>query len=145
MRNHQRNALFIFIILSLMLTQFQNCAPAQSGLIPASEEVRIVDRWSPAKLQFFASSYFVGQNVDSVNIEGLCQADVVDWEITKVHEGGQIELIDSGRADCDSGRFVVAVSSASEHLQSCAEVVEVAASLANEDGSAKTSLRVQCF
>lgn len=145
MKTKTRATIFIFLCMSIVMTQFQNCGPTPNGLIPISDEAKIVDRWNPSKLEFLASSYLVPTNVDTVNIEGLCESDLVDYVISKVTDDGFVELIDSGSASCESGTFKVAMTETSSHLLDCSEEVEIEAYLPDNQSSAKTSLKMQCF
>lgn len=143
MAKHRQYAVFIFALLGTILMQFQNCAPAQQGVL-ASGEVRIVDRWQQSKLEFQANSYYVNENVDAVNIDGFCQGQEVNWEISKRSADGGTELIDSGVTACQSGSFSLA-STAHQHLSGCEEVAEVLATLPNDSLQARTLVRMQCF
>lgn len=143
MAKHRQYAVLIFAALGTVLMQFQNCAPAQEGLI-ADGEVRIVDRWQQSKLEFQATSYYVDENVDAVNIDGFCDSEEVNWEISRVASDGSVHLVDSGISSCNSGSFSVA-SNAHHTLNNCEEVAEVLASLPDASLQAKTQVRIQCF
>lgn len=145
MTAHKRACLLIFTGVGLLMTQFQNCAPSQPGVLAVSDEVRVVDRWNPQKIQFLATSYLVPDDVDNVNIEGLCESDLVDYIITKVSEDGFTEMIGSGSANCSAGSFSVAMTATSSYLNTCSELVEIEAYLPGSNNAAKTSLKMRCF
>lgn len=133
----------------LVLVSFQNCAPQNSG-VTGSTNVRIVDRFNTEKVSFPVTIYYVDQNVESINIDGLCdQSDgevhSVQWRAVKKNAGQELD-VDSGLSNCQGGGFKVALASVRNELSDCSAQVEVQASLDLQNSEpARAYLRKQCF
>lgn len=100
-------------ITSLILTQFQNCAPpSSSGTTAASGgEERIVDDWNKTEIQFASPEVQVHDEAVVAGIDGMC---------TRQHNGASLRWavwtgdrsgapIMGGASSCKSGRFEVKV------------------------------------
>lgn len=131
------------IALSFVMIQFQNCAPSGDGVF-ADGNIKIVDRWDNSGPQFIAKTMYVNSDVDTVNIDGLCDSDI-DYQIIKMNEDGSEELLGSGHAACASGKFTVAMSSTNQHLKNCNDIVEVEAQASNSAANDSSEIRLQCF
>ncbi len=150
----RRWSALIVIGSAMVLSQFQNCAPAPtSGLNGAApgegSEVRIVDRWYAEKISFMASTYYVEPDVTSVNIEGLCNDEAgsgaVEWQAVH-HDAsmGADEVLSAGVSSCEGGGFDVQLAWNQASLSQCDDTLEVRASVPGQAGQASTHLRLNC-
>ena len=145
MLNKQKRMTSLLIVLGgFLVLSFQNCAPADTGTIGSDDELRIVDRWAQSKVQFMAESYLVDPNVDSVNIRGFCEESEssVQWEAIRAANGGEL-VLGEGQVDCVDGSFSVDVAVTDQELGSCADSMELRASVSNEED--QTQLRLACL
>ncbi len=133
-----------FVLLSLVMVQFQNCAPSGDDNVFADTNLKIVDRWHSVGPQFIAHTMYVNSDVDTVYIDGLCDSDI-DYQIIKVNGDGSEELLGSGHASCASGKFTVAMNSTGQHLQNCEDLLEIEARSADSSASDTSEVRKQCF
>lgn len=127
---------------------FQNCAP--SGVAGAIDSnVKIIDRWQSEKISFPVETYYVEANVDTVNIQGLCDQsrgiENVDWQAVRKRSGSQDEFLGAGQSGCLNGNFELALSDVGRDIRDCNEMVEVSALSSGGSESAKTLLRRSCF
>ena len=139
-----RMSSLVVVMGGFILMGFQNCAPADSASIGGDGEVRIVDRWAQSKVQFMAESYLVDPNVDSVNIKGFCEEseNSVQWEAVRSATDGEL-VLGEGQVDCVNGSFNVDVAVTQQQLGSCADSMELRASVSNEED--QTQLRLACL
>lgn len=143
-KKSKRASLYI-VLGAFLLIGFQNCAPAEPGVMADVDgEVRIVDRWAQSKVEFMAESYLVDPNVDTVNIRGLCDqsADAIQWEASRPSDQGDV-ILGEGEVGCENGSFSVQVAVSDQELGGCNDSLELRASFSNDE--AMTRLRLACF
>lgn len=132
-----------------MIVGFQNCAPSGPGLTAGlADDVTIIDRWNSQKVSFPVSTYYVGPDVDSVNIDGLCHADVyaIRWVSELKDASGQEFDLTGGLANCSDGVFHIVLDQADEVLQDCDSHIKILAVAQDASGTtASAFLKKQCF
>lgn len=102
-----------FTLTTLLLFQFQNCAPAGPSTSAAASDgsVRLVDNLSQTQLAFVSPETEVQDEVQATDISGLCTSDhegaKLTWAISADDQGGNILL--SGSAVCHDGQFALDV------------------------------------
>jgi hypothetical protein len=116
-RRNVFTALLVFWA-SLVLTQFQNCAPAgnsasaSAGTSAGGGNISIVDDLNKAELQFAQQSIQIHDEVSDASLTGLCSrlhnGAGLRWSI---RSGGDAsgEALVSGTATCSRGQFGVRV------------------------------------
>lgn len=108
----QRNVLVISFILATLLLNFQNCAPAVApDQVSANDEVRIVDDWAKAEIQFATTGVIVDEEENSAIVSGLCNRRFnhaqLRWAVWR-NDGSRMMMI--GDSECRSGQFAFDVS-----------------------------------
>jgi hypothetical protein len=128
----------------LMLTQFQNCAPAPGGASGAAEQSSPVGVINPVNgtsaLRFQFEKVQVTDKVQSAVLDGECEriaeGTIVGWDVQD--ESGSKS---GGTVQCDRGRFQVEIDPKQE--LECGKVYEVSARLA--DGTeGRTEVEMVC-
>lgn len=116
-RRNVFTALFVFWT-ALVLTQFQNCAPAGNSASNSASgsgpdgNISIVDDLNKAEIQFVTQSTQVHDEVSDANLTGLCSrihnGAVLNWSI---RSGGDVSgpALASGTATCTRGQFGIVV------------------------------------
>lgn len=107
-------ALFSLSALTLLiLTQFQNCAPArsvQNATASSGGQVRLVEDLNKVEIQFATGELQVQDTVATVNIDGLCN---------RAHNGAKLRwtvwadngaVLMTGESSCQSGQFELDMS-----------------------------------
>ncbi|MGE4133009.1 MAG: hypothetical protein AB7F86_15315 [Bdellovibrionales bacterium] len=94
--------------MGIVLVQFQNCAPAiQSNPNSVQPEVRIVDDWNKAEIQFASTDLQIQDELESVEVSGLCTRShngaALRWSMFMEKEG--FDPILAGQGSCESGQF----------------------------------------
>lgn len=106
--------------IGLLLSQFQNCAPA--GKLPSgasadgSGDVRLIDDYAKAELQFITAETQIHDEAPATEVTGFCNRDhsgaSLNWAIWAGSKSSTPLL--SGRAECGRGQFSVDLSDLSE-------------------------------
>ena len=106
------------LFLTIVATQFQNCAPAGPGITATGQDggpsASLVDTIDDAVtstgLAFNEKSIEIPGNEQDLQVHGSCHEDqdgaTLRWELTS--EGN--ELMNDGFVDCKDGNFTVALS-----------------------------------
>lgn len=128
MSKRQRWPKFIgsVVLLTVILTQYQNCAPAGPGVDSEGNLVQtssladiIVDSTTPFKLQFNEKSIQLPVASSDLEAHGTClesqEGATLRWEL---YDAGD-EVVHDGYVDCVDGGFTVALSDLSS--MSCGE------------------------
>lgn len=107
-----RNVLAISFILATILFNFQNCAPAIAPTADLADgEVRIVDDWSKAEIQFATEEVRIEEEEASAIVSGLCNRKYnnaqLRWALYADESGRAVKV---GSAECRSGQFAFDVS-----------------------------------
>ena len=105
-------------VMTLMLTNFQNCAPPQVASEAIEDyEIRIVEDWTENKLRFMQSELTVKSDSNAVSIYGLCdrKADGEHYDITLSNANNDVIFI--GDSICNGGGFEVTLELDSEPLE----------------------------
>ena len=98
-------------IVTLLLTQFQNCAPAtvSEGSNAQSGEVRVIEDWNKAEIQFYSNEVQVHDEAEATGVGGLCNRNhngaQVRWAIWAGQKTNAPLL--SGLSTCAGGSFNV--------------------------------------
>jgi hypothetical protein len=98
-------------IAALLLTQFQNCAPAKAidaGSI-AGGEVRTIEDWNKAEIQFFSPEVQVHDEAEATGVGGLCNRSHTGAKLRWAIWAGQkteAPLL-AGLSECKGGSFNV--------------------------------------
>lgn len=105
-------------LLTLVLTQFQNCAPSTPMQTDSSSgQVKIVDEYNKSDVQFVSEDVQARDDVAAVDVDGLCSREHngqrLHWRLSGDDPSAQ-PLIE-GSATCKSGQFQVNVEDL-EHL-----------------------------
>jgi len=113
MRNRNVSILSVTVLVAAVLFNFQNCAPAPTVATqgnPFDPEVRIIDDWNKAEIQFVQESVQVHDEADAAGVSGLC---------SRVHNGERIRWalwgddgnrpVLGGEIACRSGQFAVEI------------------------------------
>ncbi len=93
----------------VVLLSFQNCAPAPGQVTAqaASDEVRIIDEWNKAQLQFATDDVQVQDDAAVAKPSGLCSREFngrsLRWALWADHDSSQPLLY--GESACQSGQF----------------------------------------
>lgn len=107
----QRNVLLISFMMATILLNFQNCAPAVAPEASVDGEVRIIDDWSKAEIQFATTGVVVDEEESSAIVSGLCNRKYnrsqLRWAVW-LSDGSRMILI--GDSECRSGQFAFDVS-----------------------------------
>ena len=135
-------------IMGLVLLFFQNCGPTPDGAQFLHSEdgvVGIVDRWAPGKLSFLSPSHLVTEDVEELDVYGICDSSVngsvLSWQVFSSHDPSVV--LSSGSSVCESGAFTLSLTDV--YFNSCDEAIELRARLTNDLNSvATTELRVHC-
>lgn len=118
----RRNALIVFSLTlgAILLTQFQNCAPAKmAGTDSASSvsgEARTIEDWNKAELEFYQANVQIHDEADVAGIDGLCNRShngaSLKWSIWAGQKSNT--PLFSGTSQCQSGKFSVNVEDLAE-------------------------------
>lgn len=135
-------------LLGAVLLFFQNCGPTPEGTQFLNSEdgvVGIVDRWNPGKLSFLSPSHVVTEDVEEIDVYGICDASVdgalLSWQVFSSYDPSAV--LSSGSSTCNSGAFILSLTDV--YFHSCDEAIELRARLTNDLNSiATTELRVHC-
>jgi|GEM_PF-4003551 len=99
-------------VVTLLMTQFQNCAPAGvSGDAAATQggEVRAIEDWNKAEIQFLQPEVQVHDEAESTGVGGLCNRShngaKLRWAIWAGQKTNAPLL--SGESSCAAGSFNV--------------------------------------
>lgn len=106
----RRNVLIagLVVLCTVLLTQFQNCAPAPQPMAGSSgtdPDARVIDEFNKSQIQFPASSLQISDEASSAEITGLC---------SRAHNGARVrwtlwaptgETIANGVGSCSGGGF----------------------------------------
>lgn len=113
----QRHVLTItsVAITSLLLFNFQNCAPAGNSLgagTGATGDARIVDDFSKAEIQFVSEDVQVHDEAAQTEVDGLCNRSHNNARLKwAIYEGeNQMKPVQAGESQCARGQFEVALS-----------------------------------
>ena len=98
-------------LLSLLLTQFQNCGPAPVGPQGQSHsgEIRTIDDWNKAEIQFVSEDVQVHDEAAVTGVGGLCNRSHTGAKLRWAIWAGQqtsAPLL-SGESPCKNGQFSV--------------------------------------
>lgn len=99
----------IALLSALVLTNFQNCAPAPTTMNAVSSDstVRLVDDWNKTEIQFAASKVEVHDEVQQAGVSGLCNnarnGAHLRWALWLDADSNR--PIMSGESVCKSGQF----------------------------------------
>ncbi len=99
--------------VTLLLTQFQNCAPAQSTADNSgvSGEVRTIEDWNKAEIQFLAPEIQVHDEALNTGVGGLCNRSHsgarLRWAIWAGQKTSSPLL--AGDSECKGGSFNVSL------------------------------------
>jgi hypothetical protein len=112
---NQRNVSILasIAIVTLLLTQFQNCAPANvsESSNAQSGEVRVIEDWNKAEIQFHSSEIQVHDEAESTGVGGLCNrrhnGAKLRWAIWAGQKTNAPLL--SGLSACAGGAFNVGI------------------------------------
>ncbi len=139
----------LIALLTLVVFKFQNCAaPPGSNLAGGDSEVRLIDGWvDTSKLSFMSPTYLVQENVDDVQVQGVCPVvdmaaneNVVDWQVVRLSDGA---VVSNGTSDCHSGGFQLEVSNI--NFGACDTRYEIRAQSATTSlQEATTTIRAFC-
>jgi hypothetical protein len=111
----QRNVSIItsVAIVGLLITQFQNCAPANvaEGGNAQNGEVRVIEDWNKAEIQFYANEVQVHDEAESTGVGGLCNRSHNGSQLRWAIWAGQKinEPLLSGQSNCAAGSFNVGI------------------------------------
>ncbi|MCB0413494.1 MAG: hypothetical protein KDD50_04120 [Bdellovibrionales bacterium] len=105
------------LTMTLILTQFQNCAPASMDNTPisdssnsSSDQMRVVDDWQQNKLLFVQPQMVVDDGEEDILLYGICDRksnDTYEWVVTD-HNDEKVHL--SGTSFCEGGGFKLVVN-----------------------------------
>lgn len=132
----------IFLILGLMMVQYQNCAPAQNfNQEEVAGEVDKIDTVDVGQIYFPPPQTKVAaaSASEALHVVGGCEqtGSIISWSL-RTQEG---QLIDRGNASCDRGTFEVELSS--EWGNFCDENLVLKASLGAK-ASTTTTIIPEC-
>ena len=113
MANRRHVSIFACIAMTtLILTQFQNCGPANIAAAPATEpggEMRTIDDWNKTEIQFVANEVQIHDEAIEAGVEGLCNrrhnGAQLRWAVYADKRSATPML--AGQASCASGQFNV--------------------------------------
>ncbi|NJL25513.1 MAG: hypothetical protein HC902_10310 [Calothrix sp. SM1_5_4] len=102
-------------MLTLLLFQFQNCAPAGTSASAVSDDgsdARIVDDWSKTEIQFVAPEVQLHDEALSASVDGFCNRSHngarLKWTVWADRKAA--EPLVSGDSSCRMGQFKVELS-----------------------------------
>ncbi len=110
-----RNVLVLSFSLAFLLLNFQNCAPAVGPHteIGSDGEVRIVDDWSKAEIQFATAEVRIEEEENSAIVSGLCNRKYnqsqLRWALY-AEDDNSGRAVKVGGSECRSGQFAFDVS-----------------------------------
>jgi len=119
MTSRHLNIVILFLGLSLIMTQFQNCA-RPSSLTPTSDSsadssVHLITDATQNGLQFPMASAHLAEQADQVLLGGVCDrsrsGQTFDWTVSV---SGSI--VDSGQGACDHGQFMFTLSNVAKFV-----------------------------
>lgn len=112
-RRHVHLILFIGA-MSLVLSQFQNCAPAgmQSPSTSPASNVKIVDEYGKAEIEFISSEIQVHDEASIASVDGLCNREHSGAQLRWAVYAGSLGTrpLDAGLSQCRMGGFRVDLS-----------------------------------
>jgi hypothetical protein len=138
----------LICLLTLVVFKFQNCAAPAGSAIASDGEVRLIDGWvDTSKLSFMSPTYLVQENVQDIQVQGVCplvematEENVVDWQVVRLSDG---VVISNGTSSCSSGGFQLHVSDID--FGACDKRYEIRAQSATTSlQEATTTLRAFC-
>lgn len=126
MRSRHLNFIIVFLGLSLIMTQFQNCARPSGTTLTADSgtdsTVHLITDAGATGLQFPSPSVHLAEQADQVLLGGVCDfghgGQSFDWAVSL---SGAI--VDSGRGVCDHGQFMFTLGRVSQFV--CGVVYEI--------------------
>lgn len=113
----QRRHVFIFTsvaMTSLLLFQFQNCAPPSSAITEHSSggDARLIEDFNKAEIQFVSDDVQVHDEAAVTGVDGMCNRSHnnarLRWAISMDQQKGQPLL--AGESRCKAGQFSVQLS-----------------------------------
>ncbi|MGE0763722.1 MAG: hypothetical protein AB7N80_10630 [Bdellovibrionales bacterium] len=103
--------------LSLLMTQFQNCAPAGQGALAGistdeSPEVRVIEDWNTQKVDIFNSVVQANPEDTGVAVTGFCDRQMASHEPMSWHVSmpQDEEAVLAGAVSCQRGGFSVQIT-----------------------------------
>lgn len=99
--------LTILGLTSVVLFQFQNCAPVQPSATASNGggDARIVDEYNKAEIQFVEESIQVREDVDTAEVNGLCARAHNGSPLNWVLWASSGEVLARGESHCGAGGF----------------------------------------
>lgn len=145
-----KRTITIGALLLVVIFKFQNCAPPtamQSDLSSGApdDEVRIVDRWAPQKVEFMSPTQLVEGQERIVQIQGLCvgseKGEQIAYQVIEI--SNEPRVISEGVVNCVMGGFEVELQALV--FTSCSSRYQVrAARMGDDQNYAETVLQPDC-
>lgn len=138
-RRHNALSLILFIVVPILLFQFQNCAPSHvsASSAAAGGGIDTVPE-GKAQLQFVTPTVQVQDDTAGTDIDGFCDANhsgsALQW--TLADQSGAVIL--SGTSECQGGQFVVNLVGLNELVCGVDEVLTVQGSWGASNSSTLT-------
>lgn len=129
----------IYILLGVVLTQYQNCAPSAEVLNQDTGlPVTGIDQVSVGEISFPQQKVLAFTN-DQLIVSGVCDqaGALISWKLVDSSEG----IIDRGLAECELGSFSVDLTDRWENY--CGDELELRAFLGSK-ASSQTVIESNC-
>jgi hypothetical protein len=116
MKKYQYRVIGIFISLTLILLQYQNCASSKGSSLDATDEAAIVDgsddrhvinEVNTGGIQFLQSKTILTASDQNLSAYGSCAVEQQDGKLSWQLLDDQGNLLFKGSALCDKGIFEV--------------------------------------
>jgi hypothetical protein len=139
-------SLFWTCAAGIGLVYFQNCAPptaSQFSDLNDGGQMRISDDWQKG-IGFHSPSYTI-RNPEFMNrLDGRCEGyenNLMNWQLVRAPADGPAEVLASGDAECDNGKFFILLESIP--FESCLDELSLRANV-GLDQLAETFLSANC-
>lgn len=97
----------VIIMITILITQFQNCAPVQEGELAADDEVQIIENWADFKIAFIEELIEIQSTANQISIDGLCagrgHSNEITWSLVDTVSGATV--MDNQASSCERGGF----------------------------------------